>query len=203
MSTQDTPATGLSGDPDALAAAGNIAWRAGDPATATLAWERALLLDPRQKAADAGLAVAAHEGVRSPAHGPCETYASVLTADAWTVLASLAFWVAVLLLAAPRLFSVKQRDRHHAIAGFAAAILLLTVPGLIGSNILAKRGVIQKADTQVMLTPTATGEPLGSLAAGERVRLIGRHGDYRRVRTADNTEGWIAADKLTPLTPGG
>lgn len=202
MSTPITPVAGLAGDPAALAAAGNTAWRAGDHAAATLAWERALLLDPRQKAADAGLAVAAHAGVRSPAHNPGELYASAMSADAWTALATLAFWTVCLVLAAPRLLPVKRRDAHHTIAGIAAALLLLTLPGLYGSHTLASRAVIQKADTPLLLTPTGTGEPVGTLASGERVRLLATKGAYRRVRTADNTDGWLRADALTPLVPG-
>lgn len=202
MSTQETTSPGLSGDPAALAAAGNTAWRAGDRAAATLAWERALLLYPRMKAADAGLAVAAHEGVRVPSPTACETYASAATADAWTALAACSFWVALLFLAAPRLLPVKRRDRYHVIAGLAIVTLLLSLPGIAGADSQSRRGVILKPDTPLLLTPTRTAEPLATLGAGDRVRLGEVRNNHRKVTAPDGTEGWLRTDAFAPLVPG-
>jgi hypothetical protein len=48
--------------------------------------------------------------------------------------------------------------------------------------------------------PIAAAAPIVDLAAGLRVPVIGRFGDFLFVRTADGREGWIQAPGLPPST---
>ena len=192
----------LSDDPGALAAAGNKAYRSGDTGTAVLAWERSLALDSRQSASKAGLAVAAHDGAQSPRITAVETYATFLPADVWVLLLAAGAWTALLTLAAPYVSSVNRRPWHHSLAGISATLALLAIPGIAGADSYRHRGVILKPDTHLQLTPTAGGESLATLAAGDRVRLGEVVRSYRKVTAPDGTGGWIRTDALAPVIPG-
>jgi len=194
-------ATEVAADPAALAAKGNAAWRAESRGDAVLQWERALILDPRQPAARAGLAVAEDAGAKSPALQPVEVYAAVLPEDVWAILAAAAFWIGVVALALPRVSRFPRRSAHHTIAGCCAAILLLALPGVYGAIRHRDRGVVLSANTALSLTPTATAETVQRLEAGDRVRVLGAFGDFRRVLTADGTSGWIKKASVAPMIP--
>lgn len=87
-----------------LAAMGNAEWRLGRKGRAMVCWERALLMDPRDPVARAGIAHAsAVGGVDRPADRWHERYAGLMEADAWTALALVAAWAWLLAWALPRL----------------------------------------------------------------------------------------------------
>ena len=87
-----------------LAALGNAEWKLGRKGRAMVCWERALLLDPRNAVATAGIRHAQSAGgVERPALTWAEDYAGFLGANAWLVIATAAFWVALLGLLIPRL----------------------------------------------------------------------------------------------------
>ena len=87
-----------------LAALGNAEWKLGRKGRAMLCWERALLLDPRDPVATAGIRHAQSAGgTERPALTWAESYASFLGADTWLLLATGSFWVVVLCLLIPRL----------------------------------------------------------------------------------------------------
>lgn len=189
-------------DPGALVAAGNAAYRRGDTGAAVLCWERSLALDARMTAASEGLKVAAHGGAQAPRVTAVETYAALLPADAWILLLAAGAWTALLTLAAPHVSPVKRRPWHHTLAGLAATLALLAVPGIAGADSYRRRGVILKPDTHLLLTPTSGGESLATLAAGDRVRLGEVRKNHRKVTAPDGTEGWIRSDLLAPVIPG-
>lgn len=196
------PTDPASGDPGALAAKGNAAWRAGDRGGAVLMWERSLILERSQPAAIAGLEVAAEAGAKHPVSGVTEAYASALPESAWTWLAAAAFWTVVVALALPYVSSAPARPGRHALAGVALAVLILALPGIHGARRHRARAVVIAPETPLLRTPTRTGETVRTVEAGDRVRLSERKGDYRRVITADEETGWMRDDALVPIIPG-
>ena len=72
-----------------LSALGNAEWRLGRKGRAMVCWERALLLDPFDPVALAGIRHALDAGgTERPAFTWTENYAAFLTADVWLILAT-------------------------------------------------------------------------------------------------------------------
>jgi tetratricopeptide (TPR) repeat protein len=190
--------------PGRLSALGNAEWRLGRKGRAMVCWERALLLDPRDPVALAGIRHALNAGgTERPALTWSENYATFLTADAWLILATLAFWTALLCVVVPRIRRRAASERNHRTRVIALTILALCVPGLWGGRVLAARAVVRKADVSLRLTPTQFGEPLNGIAEGDVVRTDRPLNGHVRVITADGKTGWVRAGEIEAVRGAG
>jgi hypothetical protein len=187
-----------------LAALGNAEWRLGRKGRAMLCWERALLIDPRDPVATAGIRHGLDSGgVDRPKPTAVEEYAAFLTADLWLLLAVTAFWVTVLCVAVPRLRGRPASEANQWTRVGALTVLALCFPGLWGCRSLDARAVIRKPEVSLRLTPTQFGEPLRGVAEGDVVRTERPLNGHMRVRTADGKTGWVRAGEIeTVRGPG-
>lgn len=175
-----------------LAAMGNAEWRLGRKGRAMVCWERALLLDPRNPVATAGLRHAVSVGgVDRPAERWHESYAGLLEADTWTVAALAAAWTTLLAWALPRLRGRRMGDAHHRAALAGATMLALAGPGLWGAWSAQRRAVNRLPDEPLKLTPTQLGEPVAALGEGDVVRTGRRVNGHVLVRAAGGQSGWL------------
>lgn len=180
-----------------LSALGNAEWRLGRKGRAMVCWERALLLDPRDPVALAGLRHALGAGgAERPTPTWAEEYASFLTADAWLAGAAVAFWTALLCVVVPRLRRRSAGEGNHRARVAALTVLALCVPGLWGSRTLAARAVVRRAEVSLRLTPTQFGEPLTGVAEGDVVRTGRPFNGHVRVTTAGGKTGWLRAGEI-------
>jgi tetratricopeptide (TPR) repeat protein len=187
-----------------LSALGNAEWRLGRKGRAMVCWERALLLDPFDPVALAGIRHARNAGgAERPAMTWSEDYASCLTADAWLLLATAAFWTALLCVLVPRLRRRSASEWNHRTRVISLTLLALCVPGLWGSRSLSARAVVRKADVSLRLTPTQFGEPLNGLAEGDVLRTDRPLNGHVRVITADGKTGWVRAGEIEPVRGAG
>ena len=183
-----------------LAALGNAEWRLGRKGRAMVCWERALLLDPRDPVALAGIRHALNAGgTERPAPTWAETYAAFLTEDSWLILATACFWVAALGIILPRLRRRPAGEWNHRTRLAALTLLALCVPGLWGGRSLAARAVVRKPEVSLRLTPTTFGEPLNGVAEGDVLRTGRPFNGHVRVTTADGKTGWLRADEIEPI----
>ena len=175
-----------------LAASGNAEWRLGRKGRAMVCWERALLLDPGNAVAEAGLRHATSVGgVDRPSARWHEGYAGLLEADTWTILGLGAGWALLLAWATPRLRGRRMGDGHHRAALVAATALALAAPGLWGSWSTYRRAVNRLPEEPLKLTPTQMGEPVATLGEGDVVRTGRRLNGHIRVETAGGQGGWL------------
>jgi len=180
-----------------LSALGNAEWRLGRKGRAMVCWERALLLDPRDPVALAGIRHALNAGgTERPAFTWTEDYASFLTADAWLILATVSFWVAFLCVIVPRLRRRSATEANHRARLIALTLLALCIPGLWGSRLLSERAVVRKTEISLRLTPAQYGEPLNAVAEGDVVRTGRPFNGHVRVTTADGKTGWLRAGEI-------
>lgn len=187
-----------------LAASGNAEWRLGRKGRAMVCWERALLLDPRNEVAAAGLRHAsAVGGVDRPAPRWHETYAGILEADAWTFLGLAAAWTLLLSWAWPRLRGGRMGDAHHRAALAGATLLALVGPGLWGSWSAHHRAVNRLPEEPLKLTPTQLGEPVATLGEGDVVRTGRRLNGHIRVELAGGQSGWLRETAAEPVAGEG
>ncbi len=187
-----------------LAALGNAEWKLGRKGRAMVCWERALLLDPRNAVATAGIRHAQSAGgVERPALTWAENYAAFLGANAWLVIATAAFWVALLGLLIPRLRRRAPSERQEKMVVAAATVFLLSLPGLWGGHLYARRAVVRQSEVSLRLTPTARGEAIVGIAEGDVVRTDRPFNGYVRVTTADGKHGWVQAREIEAPWGGG
>ncbi|MSS99101.1 MAG: hypothetical protein CK541_03725 [Opitutia bacterium] len=180
-----------------LAALGNAEWRLGRKGRAMVCWERALLLDPRDPVALAGIRHALNAGgTERPTLSWFENYAMLLTADLWLILATLAFWVAFLSIVVPLLRGRVATENNHRVRMVALTLLALCVPGLLGSHSLSERAVVRRPEIALRLTPTQLGEPLNGVAEGDVVRTGRPFNGHIRVTTAAGKTGWLRPGEI-------
>jgi hypothetical protein len=180
-----------------LAALGNAEWRLGRKGRAMVCWERALLLDPHDPVALAGIRHALNAGgTERPTLSWFENYAMLLTADLWLILATLAFWVAFLGVVVPRLRGRAATENNHRARMAALTVLALCVPGLLGSHTLSERAVVRRPEIALRLTPTQLGEPLNGVAEGDVVRTGRPFNGHIRVTTAAGKTGWLRTSEI-------
>jgi hypothetical protein len=180
-----------------LAALGNAEWRLGRKGRAMVCWERALLIDPRDPVATAGIRHSLDAGgVDRPKPTAVEEYAAFLTADLWLLLAVAAFWTAVLSVAVPRLRGRALGEANQWALVGALTVLALCVPGFLGGWLLDARAVVRKPEVSLRLTPTQFGEPLRGVAEGDVVRTERPLNGHMRVHTADGKTGWVRTGEI-------
>lgn len=177
---------------------GNAAFRAGRPGEAVLAYERALLLAPRDQDVRANLRqVRKAAGLPEPADGPWVRLVRTLTANAWAWLASAGLYVACAALLVRRLAATnggarQPRSVFAATAGAGCAILLLAGAACATRLGERDRGVVLDGDPKVRVAPYASATVSSELPPGEVVRIERIHEGFTLVRTAAGRSGWMA-----------
>lgn len=187
-----------------LSALGNAEWKLGRKGRAVICWERALLLDPRDTVAIAGLRHAQTAGgIERPTATWSENYSAFLRADTWLILAGISFWGMVLCVALP-MFSPKNKGAWYqrGLVTFAT-LLALSLPGLWGSHTYAQRAVVRRADVALRLTPTAQGEPVSGIGEGDIVRTERGFNGHTRVQTTEGKTGWVRNGEVEAIWGGG
>ena len=180
-----------------LAALGNAEWRLGHKARAVLCWERALLIDPTDPVALAGIRHAQNAGgAKRPPSNWLEDYASLLPSGAWTLIAAAAFWTAVAALLVPRVTGRRAGPWSNAFLLIGLTAFALALPGIWGGYARSDRAVVRRAETPLRLTPTAEGESVGSFEEGDMVRAGRRLNGHVRVRASDGRTGWVRAGEI-------
>jgi len=187
-----------------LAAAGNAEWRLGRKGRAMVCWERALLLDPGNAVAKAGLRHASSVGgVERPSERWHESYAGWLESDTWTLAALASAWTVLLAWAWPRLRGRRMGDAHHRAALVGATLLALSGPGLWGSWSAHRRAVNRIPDEPLKLTPTQLGEPVATVGEGDVVRTGRRLNGHVLVSLAGGQAGWLREAAAEPVAAEG
>jgi hypothetical protein len=180
---------------DVVADWGNAALGSGDVATATLAFRRALLIDPSHARSLQNLSWLRSrqpESLRLATAGATETLLFFQSWPVWRklLLGAVAFAIAVLLITPWR----GRRTKWWPLALGATAVWM----ALTGSALLTKSGngdavlldtvTLRAADNQG--APAAVPEPV---PAGVEVQIETTRGDWMKVRTAAGSVGWVAA----------
>jgi hypothetical protein len=163
-------------------------------ARAIIAWERALLLNPRSRDSENNLSFAREIAqLESPDWTWCEIAASWLPEKIWAWIACASFWFAIGMLIVPGVLRWKKTATQQAAVALGLVLFLLSLPANYGIWTRSRIGFAYRNDTALKLTPTKDGEPITRLAAGEPGRVL-------LIRTRRMT-GWIERDGFEFITP--
>ena len=176
---------------------GNAYLRDGKPAQATLAYERARLLAPRDAAIAANLAQARQAAGAVETGSVTSRLRHVLTATEWTWLASAAFWLLVATVGCSLLF---RRRRAWLLRAAVVALLLTAVS--VGSLVMSledQRAAVVLEAAPVLVSPFDGAQSSSSIRAGSDVLLGRNHGGYVLVHLPDGRSGWVERSVVAPL----
>ncbi len=185
--------------PELLTDWGNAALGAGDVATATLAYRRALALDASN--ARARNILGWLRSRQSDAFRPASSAAASDTLfffHAWPrarrlLVGAVAFAFAILLL-------VPRRRGLRALAVLPAAIWIAMLVSVLVEDHHASDAIVM--DDVVMRAADSAGAPaamLQSLPRGAEVSVLERRDAWTRVQIASGTSGWIPAGSVEPI----
>ncbi|HEV7731089.1 MAG TPA: BatD family protein [Candidatus Binatia bacterium] len=186
---------------------GNAWLKAGDVGRAIAAYERARRLAPRDPDVQANLRFAREEAKVEAVAPPLAARLLVplafwATSDELLVLASVAWWVLWLLLAAGRLWPRQQRAATRAaivaglvlvIAGSAAAWRISAVDARQAAVVTAGK------DVTVRFEPSESGTAHFEAPPGTLLDVLGVRDAWVQVARDDGVRGWIERSALTML----
>jgi tetratricopeptide (TPR) repeat protein len=175
---------------------GNAEWQRGQNGGAILAWEQALWVNPFDGRARNNLRFAREKAqIDSPELTWYEIASSWLPVNWWAWLAGLSLWLAVGALILPGVFRWRKATWPQAVAALGLGLFLVSIPAHVGALTRSNIGFVLNAETPLRLTPTAGGETLTRLAAGEPARRLRTRGNYVFVRT-NRSSGWMEKSQL-------
>jgi tetratricopeptide (TPR) repeat protein len=180
---------------------GNAEWKNNRTAEAILAWERAALLNPLDRNAENNLKFARDAAqLESLDLTWCEIAASRLPANVWAWLACGSLWFAVATMMLPGVLRRRRSATQQALVAVGLGIFLLSLPANYGVWTRSQIGLVMKRETPLRLTPTAEGEAVTKLAAGEPGRVLRERGNHLLIRTR-RTTGWVERDGFILIVP--
>jgi tetratricopeptide (TPR) repeat protein len=177
---------------------GNAWLRLGKPGPAILAYERALVLEPRSAPIEANLAAAQQRaGLTPEVLGSWQAAARYFSFDTYVWAALGAVWV---LCAALVMLCLQRAARR--IGRVLILVAVLTLCASADAAVLCwpdlSRAVVQTPVT-LQLAPAASAAVSGALREGEVVWLQDRYGGFDFVRTTDGHTGWISDQSVAAV----
>jgi len=177
--------------PDAWANLGTAAWAGGDSALAAVGWHRALLLEP--------LALDLRE--RIPLTGITARDLAVLIPPVpprALILAGAFMWIASWLWTAVRALR-RRRATVHILGGSALALFLAGAGWALDAKLQGRDiGIVQhRASAQIL--PALGADTAFFLHTAETARILERRGEWVRVKSVRNEDGWVPRSLLVPL----
>ena len=175
---------------------GNAAFRQGDKATAFLAYERALALEPGQPEAQANLRFLRDQtGAKLPAtpwYGQALTWPGA-NASAW--IAAVAFFGFALSLL-PKIWKGQVATTA---AIFCALTLGWSAAVLAWSQSQGETWIVTANRATARATPADSSLAAAALPQGSHVRLLQERGAWLHVQLPDGAKGWINSDAAKPV----
>jgi hypothetical protein len=176
-------------------------WRRGRTGFAVLAWERALWVDPFNRAARENLRYARKNAqLESPELAWYEAASTWLPVNAWAALAGISLWFAIGVILLPRILHWRRASWQQALAAAGFAVFLLCVPSLVGVQTRTALGFVLEGDTPLRLTPTQDAQTVTLLGPGQPARVERVRGHYVLIRTTYGT-GWIGREQFGRVCP--
>lgn len=193
MLAEDGPRAGV------LQNLGSAYFRMGDFGRAILAFERALLLEPRNPDLRANLKLARDEAAVFEDRDVDwrEWFLGIAPRRGWSMIA---LGGALLLPLGAGLWVFWKRRRMVGAASAALGLLVLGVSlyALESRSDEADDGIVLGSPATVRISPFPTADERGSLAAGKRVNVGREEAGFRWVE-AEAVRGWVAAGDVERL----
>ncbi|MBK1884193.1 tetratricopeptide repeat protein [Luteolibacter pohnpeiensis] len=183
---------------------GSAYFKAGDNGRAILAFERALVLSPRDPDLLANLELAQKQAAVFPEENP-KGWQTVLTrysARRWSELVLIAGIILPLLAMGWIFLPGNRRIGLAALAVLDLAMLGIAIPGLKAKTGESTRAIVLAKPATVRISPFETAGDRGTIAEGREVALGKQsHGYYWVSVDQGSLQGWVANQEIAPVIP--
>ena len=175
---------------------GLIEWQSGRAGLAILDWERAIWLDPGNRAARQNLEFARQAAeLEAPDYRWYEAASLACPAGTWAWLTGLGLWLAVGALVLPRVFHWHRPGWHQLALAIGLGLFLISATADWGIISRTQLGFVIHRNSSLRLIPTTGSELLTGLTPGDPVRQLKVRGQYVYVQCASGT-GWLERDQI-------
>ena len=183
---------------------GNAHFKAGRLGQAMAAYHQSLRLDPRNPETLANLRFAREQvGIQPPPLTLRQRWLRRLSLGEWTILASGALTLLLLLLTArqlkPGTFAGKPLWIRLPAAGALATVLLLALAA--ADYFLDERAFVSTAKAVVRNGPLEESPESFKAQDGTELRVHDRKGEFLEIETALGQKGWIHSGNVELLVP--
>lgn len=184
----------------------------GNFGQAILNYERALALDPGNADIQANLrSLRKQLGLYREEAPIWVRFFESLSVNAWTLLASAAFFgVGLLFLVRGVLPFVRRRREAAHPLGFlpfkAAVALLFSVMAVSLAGVWLQlqnldRAVVTQPDARLLISPFESAQSVAPIKEGRVVEILKDFGNFSYVREANGQTGWISKQSAEPIVP--
>ena len=184
----------------------------GNAGQAVLNYERALALVPGNADIQANLQRLRKDmGLYREAEPIWVRFFEALSLNAWTLLASGAFFAVGLLFllrgVLPFLTKQGEAEKPFAFLPFRTVIsLLLVVMAVSLTGVWTQfenlnRAVVTQPDARLLISPFESAESIAPIKEGRVVEILKDFGDFSYVREANGQTGWISKKSAQPIVP--
>ena len=183
---------------------GSAYYRLGDDGRAILAFERALLLKPRNPDLLANLKLAQDEAAVFPAANDIGWQVALerFSTRRWSQHALAAAVLLPLLAAAWVFFPRKYRWVSVPLGAVALLVFALSIYALSQRSEEKTRGIVLGSPTEVKISPFEKADTRGTLVAGREVKLGQEESGYFWITgDAGVIDGWVKKDSLARIIP--
>ncbi|MCE9609595.1 MAG: tetratricopeptide repeat protein [Chthoniobacter sp.] len=170
---------------------GNADYRAGAPGRAILDYERALALDPAHAEARANVEVLRRQtGAKHRAAVWQDKAFGWPAADAWTLIAAAAGWIALFGLA---LLGTARRGENGGLwlTSTLGALVCAYAAAVLWWHSQESTAAIVVHSTEARLQPADSAGLAEALPAGSRVQVLSERGDWIYCALPGEKRGWI------------
>ena len=186
---------------------GNAWYKAGQNGRAIAAWLQAERLAPRDSDVRFNL-----QFVRSKVNVGTISAGTLfqralrrLSVNEWTLLATAALWIALILLATGETKAEWRSSlrRYSAFAALVTACLIAATTSAVYDRNHIKPAVVIVPEAVVHYGPLDESKPFYNLHDGSEVRLVqdNAQGGWVRVEDASGRQGWLKRDQIIPAAP--
>ncbi|MCC5833980.1 MAG: hypothetical protein JJU20_04530 [Opitutales bacterium] len=169
--------------------------------SARLNYERALVLDPRNREAQHNLNhLLASLGLESDSMGSLEQLGAYLSLNSWTWIAGVAFWLWLFL----RILDHYDRYQHWSATLFRLLAILVFASACTFAFLQrhsVDKAIILDGESQLRVAPTRESPLLRDLIEADKVRILAEHGSFYRIRLSNGDEGFVINSAIAPIIP--
>lgn len=184
---------------------GNACMKSGRMGLAIVYYQRALEISPRDPDIRANLQLArsrAYQG-NPPKIGPLRSWTGWFSLTEWSVLAALAWWGWLGILAFTQIKS-EWKPRLAGVQRFLMVLVLVTVGNLairLYFNQVIESAVITVKNAPVKYGPLEESRVFYSLQDGTEITALDRQDRWVQIQDAEKRTGWVHSDQIMSVNP--
>ena len=171
----------------------------GNKGKALLNYYRAIYQNPRMPEAHANLQMFAKDtAIDLPQRPQIYEILAELSEYEWTIICFAFFWLTILLIFIPPLYSYNNMATVF-LAIVSGAVFITSVIAMLNWRDFRQTAISVKEDVPLRLSPTDAAPVSSIVGEGETASIERKHGNFVHVATKNGKRGWASAKEFVPV----